>query len=110
VPKEIRETYRSRRDVLCEGLRRIGWEIETPAATMFAWAEIPDEFKRMGSLEFSKFLVEKARVAVSPGVGFGPRGDTFVRFALVENEQRIRQAVRGLRKALIAGPPEVPPH
>jgi alanine-synthesizing transaminase len=110
VPKEIRETYRSRRDVLCEGLRRIGWEIETPAATMFAWAEIPDEFKRMGSLEFSKFLVEKARVAVSPGVGFGPRGDTFVRFALVENEQRIRQAVRGLRKALIAGPPEASPH
>lgn len=110
VPKEIRETYRSRRDVLCEGLRRIGWEIETPAATMFAWAEIPDDFKRMGSLEFSKFLVEKARVAVSPGVGFGPRGDTFVRFALVENEQRIRQAVRGLRKALIAGPPEASPH
>jgi alanine-synthesizing transaminase len=110
VPKEIRETYRSRRDVLCEGLRRIGWEIETPAATMFAWAEIPDDFKRMGSLEFSKFLVERARVAVSPGVGFGPRGDTFVRFALVENEQRIRQAVRGLRKALIAGPPEASPH
>jgi alanine-synthesizing transaminase len=100
VPKEIREIYRSRRDALCQGLARIGWDISTPAATMFAWAKIPDEFAHMGSLEFSKFLVAEAQVAVSPGIGFGPRGDSFVRFALVENEQRIRQAVRGMRRAL----------
>jgi alanine-synthesizing transaminase len=105
VPKEIREIYRSRRDALCDGLMRIGWDITTPAATMFAWAKIPDEFAEMGSLEFSKFLVAEARVAVSPGIGFGPRGDSFVRFALVENEQRIRQAVRGMRRALSSGPP-----
>jgi alanine-synthesizing transaminase len=76
-----------------------------PPATMFAWAEIPDEFKPMGSLEFSKLLVREAKVAVSPGVGFGPDGDSHIRFALVENEQRIRQAVRGIRRALEAGPP-----
>jgi alanine-synthesizing transaminase len=105
VPKEIREIYRSRRDALCDGLTRIGWDITTPAATMFAWAKIPDEFAEMGSLEFSKFLVAEAQVAVSPGIGFGPRGDSFVRFALVENEQRIRQAVRGMRRALSNGPP-----
>ena len=105
VPKEIREIYRSRRDALCDGLTRIGWDITTPAATMFAWAKIPDEFAEMGSLEFSKFLVAEARVAVSPGIGFGPRGDSFVRFALVENEQRIRQAVRGMRRALSSGAP-----
>jgi alanine-synthesizing transaminase len=100
VPKEIREIYRTRRDALCEGLRRIGWDIETPAATMFAWAKIPQRFTDMGSLEFAKHLVAEARVAVSPGVGFGPMGDSFVRFALVENEQRIRQAIRGMRKTL----------
>ena len=105
VPKEIREIYRSRRDALCDGLTRIGWNITTPAATMFAWAKIPDDFAGMGSLEFSKVLVAEAQVAVSPGIGFGPRGDSFVRFALVENEQRIRQAVRGMRRALSNGPP-----
>jgi alanine-synthesizing transaminase len=105
VPKQIREIYRARRDVLCEGLRRIGWELTSPPATMFAWAPIPREFAAMGSLEFSKFLVTQAKVAVAPGVGFGPAGDPYVRFALVENEQRIRQAVRGIRRALIGGPP-----
>jgi alanine-synthesizing transaminase len=106
VPKEIRETYRNRRDALCGGLARIGWDMARPPATMFAWAPIPDGFKEMGSLEFSKFLVSEARVAVSPGIGFGRTGDEFVRFALVENEQRIRQAVRGMRKALEKGPPK----
>ena len=106
VPKEIREIYRTRRDVLCDGLERIGWEMERPPATMFAWAPIPEPFKEMGSLEFAKHLVGAAKVALSPGIGFGPSGDGFVRFALVENEQRIRQAVRGLRKALADGPPQ----
>ncbi|HEX2051471.1 MAG TPA: aminotransferase class I/II-fold pyridoxal phosphate-dependent enzyme [Actinomycetota bacterium] len=105
VPKQIREVYRSRRDVLCDGLARAGWAIPVPPATMFAWAPIPPAFAHMGSLEFSKFLLTEARVAVSPGVGFGPSGDGFVRFALVENEQRIRQATRGIRRALAAGPP-----
>lgn len=105
VPKEIREIYRSRRDVLCDGLRRIGWDIPTPPATMFAWAPIPQHFAHMGSLEFAKHLVADARVAVSPGVGFGATGDRFVRFALVENEQRIRQAIRGIRRTLLTGPP-----
>jgi alanine-synthesizing transaminase len=100
VPKEIRETYRSRRDVLCNGLARAGWALETPPATMFAWARIPEHMTHLGSLGFAKFLLAEARVAVSPGIGFGPTGDRFVRFALVENEQRIRQAVRGIRKAL----------
>jgi alanine-synthesizing transaminase len=100
VPKEIREIYRSRRDALCDGLERIGWDMARPPATMFVWAPIPMDFTPMGSLEFSKFLVQEAKVAVSPGVGFGPTGDDYVRFALVENEQRIRQAVRGLRRAL----------
>jgi alanine-synthesizing transaminase len=105
VPKEIREIYRNRRDALCDGLARIGWEMATPPATMFAWAPIPEDFRALGSLEFAKFLVAQAKVAVSPGIGFGPTGDDFVRFALVENEQRIRQAVRGMRKALEVGPP-----
>jgi alanine-synthesizing transaminase len=105
VPKEIREIYRRRRDVLCDGLERIGWGMPRPPATMFAWAPIPGEFAHLGSLEFAKLLVREAKVAVSPGVGFGPSGDGYVRFALVENEQRIRQAVRGIRKALAAGPP-----
>ena len=106
VPKQIRETYRARRDALCDGLERIGWDMPRPPATMFAWAEIPDEFKPMGSLEFAKHLVREAKVAVSPGIGFGPSGDGHVRFALVENEQRIRQAIRGIRRALEAGPPK----
>src|ERR687896_1020670 len=105
VPKQIRETYRNRRDALCDGLARIGWDMARPPATMFAWAPIPDGFKEMGSLEFSKFLVSEAKVAVSPGIGFGPTGDGFVRFALVENEQRIRRAVRGMRAALARDPP-----
>jgi alanine-synthesizing transaminase len=100
TPKEIRETYRSRRDALCDGLERIGWDMARPPATMFAWAPIPAQHAHMGSLEFSKFLLAEGRVAVSPGIGFGPGGDRHVRFALVENEQRIRQAVRGIRKAL----------
>ncbi len=105
VPKQIREIYRARRDALCDGLDRIGWEMTRPPATMFAWARIPEEFRHMGSLEFAKHLVREAKVAVSPGVGFGASADEYVRFALVENEQRIRQAVRGLRKALEQGPP-----
>ncbi|MFN2526211.1 MAG: aminotransferase class I/II-fold pyridoxal phosphate-dependent enzyme [Actinomycetota bacterium] len=106
VPKEIREIYRGRRDVLCDGLERIGWQMDRPPATMFAWAPIPDAFAQMGSLEFAKHLVGTAKVAVSPGVGFGRAGDSYVRFALVENEQRIRQAVRGIKKVLDAGSPE----
>ncbi|HEX2196066.1 MAG TPA: aminotransferase class I/II-fold pyridoxal phosphate-dependent enzyme [Actinomycetota bacterium] len=105
IPKQIREVYRARRYALCDGLDRIGWEITRPPATMFAWAKIPPEFAPMGSLEFAKHLVREARVAVSPGVGFGASADDYVRFALVENEQRIRQAVRGLRRALENGPP-----
>lgn len=95
---EIRETYRHRRNVLCEGLNRIGWSVELPKATMMVWAEIPDKFKKNGSLEFCKLMLEKAKVAVAPGIGFGEGGDSFVRFSLVENEHRIRQAVRGIRE------------
>ena len=96
--KEIRDTYKSRRDVLCEGLNRIGWAVEPPKATMFVWAKIPDQYKNIGSLEFSKLLLGKAKVAVSPGIGFGEGGDQFVRISLVENEHRIRQALRGIRE------------
>ncbi len=97
--KEIVDIYRSRRDVLVEGLQRIGWPMEKPKGTMFVWAPIPERFRSMGSVEFSKFLIEKAKVAVSPGLGFGEYGDDHVRFALVENEMRIKQAIRGIRKA-----------
>ncbi len=97
---ETREMYCSRRNVLCEGLNRVGWAVEPPKATMFVWAEIPDKYKKIGSLEFSKLLLEKSKVAVSPGIGFGEGGDHFVRFSLVENEHRIRQAVRGIRELL----------
>jgi alanine-synthesizing transaminase len=97
---EIRETYRVRRDKLVCGLSSAGWQIKKPLGTMFVWAEIPEPFKKMGSLEFSKLLLEKANVAVSPGVGFGNGGEGFVRFALVENNQRIMQAVRGIRRFL----------
>lgn len=96
--EETRKTYLSRRNVLCEGLNRIGWAVTPPKATMFVWAEIPDKFKPMGSLEFSMLMLDKAKVAVSPGIGFGEGGDRFVRFSLVENEHRIRQAVRGVRE------------
>jgi len=99
-PKEVNEIYQSRRDALLDGLARVGWEIEKPKGTMFVWAPIPEPYQEMGSLEFSKFLVSEAKVAVSPGMGFGPGGEGFVRFALIENEQRIGQAVRNIRKAL----------
>lgn len=95
--KEIVEMYRLRRNTLCDGLNRIGWEVERPKATMFVWARIPEKYRAMGSLEFSKLVLEEAKVAVSPGIGFGEYGDEFVRFALVENEHRTRQAVKGLR-------------
>jgi alanine-synthesizing transaminase len=100
-PVEVNEIYQSRRDALCEGLGRIGWEIEPPRGTMFAWAPIPEPYRELGSIEFAKLLVTDASVAVSPGVGFGPDGDGHVRFALIENEQRIGQAIRNLRRALI---------
>jgi alanine-synthesizing transaminase len=99
-PKHVCEIYRGRRDTLVDGLARIGWEIEKPKGTMFVWAPIPEPYLEMGSMEFALMCVSEAKVAVSPGVGFGLGGDGFVRFALVENEQRIGQAVRGLRKAL----------
>jgi alanine-synthesizing transaminase len=98
--KDIVETYRSRRDVLCEGLTRVGWKVDKPHGTMFVWARIPDQYRMMGSLEFSKFLLDRAKVAVSPGIGFGQYGDEYVRFALVENEHRTRQAVQGIKRAL----------
>lgn len=98
--QETVATYRSRRDVLVNGLNRIGWRVEKPKGTMFVWARIPEPYQTMGSLGFSKFLLEKAKVAVSPGIGFGPYGDEYVRFALVENEHRTRQALQGIKKAL----------
>jgi alanine-synthesizing transaminase len=100
APKEIRETYRARRDALISGLERAGWEVPSPPATMFAWAPIPEPFRPMRSLEFAKYLMTEAKVAVSPGIGFGKAGDGHIRFALVENEHRIRQATRGIKKAL----------
>ena len=100
-PKKVREVYQSRRDALCGGLDRIGWEFERPQGTMFAWAPIPEPYREMGSLEFASFLVREGKVATSPGVGFGPGGEGYVRFALIENEQRISQAVRNLRRALV---------
>jgi len=96
----VRETYRRRRDVLVDGLERVGWRIKKPKGTMFVWAEIPESLKKMGSIEFSKFLLKEAKVAVSPGIGFGQYGDSFVRFALIENEHRTRQAIRTIRRAL----------
>ena len=98
--EKIRDMYQQRRDVLCEGLTAAGWPVDKPRATMFVWAEIPDQYKEMGSLEFAKKLLLEARVAVSPGVGFGEYGDDHVRFSLIENEQRTRQAVRGIREML----------
>ena len=95
-----RETYRKRRDILVESFGRAGWEVPAPEASMFAWAPIPEKFRHLGSLEFSKLLIEHADVAVAPGLGFGEYGDTHVRIALVENEQRIRQAARSLRRFL----------
>lgn len=97
---DIRDMYQHRRDVLCDGLNAIGWQVERPKATMFVWAQIPEPFRHLGSLEFSKLLLQEAKVAVSPGLGFGEYGDDHVRFALIENEQRIRQAVRGIKRLL----------
>jgi alanine-synthesizing transaminase len=99
-PTEVCGVYQARRDVLCEGLNRIGWSIQPPKGTMFAWAPIPEQYLEMGSVEFASHLVRKANVAVSPGMGFGPGGEGYVRFALIENEQRIGQAVRNLKGAL----------
>jgi alanine-synthesizing transaminase len=98
--EEIRQTYRERRDTLVSGLNRVGWNIPSPRGTMFVWGKIPEPYRKMGSVEFSKFLIEKAQVAVSPGLGFGEYGDDYVRFALIENSMRINQAVRGIRKIL----------
>lgn len=97
---EVNDIYAQRRDVLIEGLNRAGWKIEAPKATMFVWAPIPDPYREMGSIDFTIDLLQRAKVAVSPGIGFGASGEGFVRFALVENEHRIGQAVRGIRKAL----------
>ena len=102
--KEMRDIYTKRRDVLIDSFGRAGWDVPPPKASMFAWSPIPDPFKELGSVEFSKLLVEKAEVAVSPGTGFGERGEGFVRIALVENEQRIRQAARNIRRFLETGP------
>lgn len=104
--EEIRQIYQNRRDALCNGLERIGWPVQKPRGTMFVWAEIPDAFREMGSLEFSKFLLTETEVAVSPGVGFGELGDEHVRFALVENEHRTRQALRNLRPLFQEKAPE----
>jgi alanine-synthesizing transaminase len=98
--KEIRDMYKRRRDVLCNGLNGMGWQVEKPKATMFVWAPIPEQYRAMGSLEFCKKLLREARVAVSPGIGFGEYGDDHVRFALIENEHRTRQAIRGIRDML----------
>ncbi len=106
VVDEAVEVYRKRRDCLVDGFARIGWEFEKPRGTMFVWAPVPEQFKGLGSVEFSKLLLTKAKVAVSPGVGFGEHGEGFVRFALVENEHRIRQAIRGV-KALLSAPAKV---
>ncbi len=98
--EEIQGRYQARRDVLCEGLCAAGWEVEKPKATMFVWAPIPEPYREMGSLEFSKKLLREAKVAVSPGIGFGEYGDDHVRFSLIENEHRTRQAIRGIRDML----------
>ena len=97
VVDDIRDMYKSRRDVLCSGLKAIGWDVVVPKATMFVWAKIPPQFAELGSLEFTKLLLQEAKVAVSPGIGFGSYGDDHVRFSLIENEHRTRQAVRGIR-------------
>ena len=98
--QEIVEIYRQRRDALVDGLNRIGWAIDKPKGTMFVWAKIPEQYRKMGSIEFAKMLMVKARVAVSPGIGFGQYGDDHVRFALIENPHRINQAIRGIKQIL----------
>ena len=101
--QEIRQLYQDRRDVLCDGLNAAGWEVERPRATMFVWARLPERFRELKSLEFTKLLLREAKVAVSPGIGFGEYGDDFVRFALIENQHRTRQAVRGIKEMLRDG-------
>ena len=98
--KEICDTYQNRRDALIAGLHRVGWDVPSPKGTMFVWAKIPDQFIKMGSVEFSKMLISEAQVAVSPGLGFGEYGDDYVRFALIENEMRTNQAIRGIRRIM----------
>ncbi|MGH6962368.1 MAG: aminotransferase class I/II-fold pyridoxal phosphate-dependent enzyme, partial [Dongiaceae bacterium] len=98
--QEIAQMYQDRRDVLVEGLHAAGWMVDIPKASMFVWAKIPEPFAKMGSLEFSKLMMNEAKVAVSPGIGFGEYGDDHVRFALIENEHRSRQAIRGIKKML----------
>jgi alanine-synthesizing transaminase len=100
VARDICELYRQRRNWLCAGLNRAGWPVEPPRATMFVWARVPESYRELGSLEFSKLLLREAKVAVSPGVGFGEHGEGFVRFALIENRHRIYKAVRGIRRVL----------
>ncbi len=97
---EIVRTYQLRRDVLVDGLNRIGWRVDKPRGTMFVWAQIPERYREMGSLEFCKFVLQEAKVALSPGIGFGHHGEGYVRFALVENQKRTRQALQGLKKIL----------
>ncbi|WP_319520083.1 LL-diaminopimelate aminotransferase [uncultured Martelella sp.] len=106
--EEVRSTYHKRRDVMVESFGKAGWNVTPPAATMFAWAKIPEPFQSLGSLEFSKLLVEKADVAVAPGIGFGEHGDQYVRIALVENEHRIRQAARNLKRFLASSDAVMP--
>jgi alanine-synthesizing transaminase len=100
---EICETYRSRRNVLVEGLNKLGWPVALPKATMFVWAQIPEAFRSLKSLEFSKRLLNEAKVAVSPGIGFGDHGDNHIRFSLIENEERTRQALRGIKQMFAKG-------
>jgi alanine-synthesizing transaminase len=102
-PKRIQQIHQGRRDVLISGLENAGWHVPAPKATMFVWAKIPEAFESLGSLEFSKYMLKEAKVAVSPGVGFGPEGEGFIRFALIENEHRLRQATRGIKQALAKG-------
>ncbi|HEY7072119.1 MAG TPA: aminotransferase class I/II-fold pyridoxal phosphate-dependent enzyme [Acidimicrobiales bacterium] len=99
-PREVQAVYQGRRDVLIDGLHRMGWEVPRPRGTMFAWAPIPEPYREMGSVEFASMLVREAQVALSPGVGFGPGGEGYVRFALIENEQRTQQALRNLKRTL----------
>jgi alanine-synthesizing transaminase len=99
-PQEVQATYQKRRDVLIDGLHRMGWEVPRPRGTMFAWAPIPEAYSEMGSVEFASMLVREAQVALSPGIGFGPGGEGYVRFALIENEQRTQQALRNLKRTL----------
>ena len=98
--KKICATYQRRRDVLITGLKRAGWPVEPPRGSMFVWAPVPERYRPIGSLEFSKLLLQNAQVAVSPGIGFGPLGEGHVRFALIENDQRLRQATRSIGQFL----------